>query len=143
MTGFGGIQPGFDHSPHLEAGELALPVDRAQLWCSKCGSALMYLTAADEWIHIPLREADPWDTSGEVHAVALVISNAYRARHGMPPLEIHATVDEDIARALLASGWLREWDAQVWEEGVMAQYNSSSIFVTDTLSKNPYRKADQ
>jgi hypothetical protein len=44
-------------------------------------------------------------------ALALVISNAYRARHGMPPILFHAAVDESIADAILAAGWTPPADA--------------------------------
>lgn len=39
------------------------------------------------------------------NALALIITNAYRTRHGMTPLDTHATVDEDIAEAIIRAGW--------------------------------------
>lgn len=41
----------------------------------------------------------------ERNRLALVITNAYRARNNMPALVHHASVDEDIADAILAAGW--------------------------------------
>lgn len=38
-------------------------------------------------------------------ALALIITNAYRARHRMPPVTYHASVDEDIAEAIMHAGW--------------------------------------
>lgn len=39
------------------------------------------------------------------NALALIITNAYRARHNMPPVDHHASVDEDIAEAIINEGW--------------------------------------
>lgn len=63
---------------------------------------------------------DPWDHDGDNHAVALVISNAYRARHGMQSLDVHATVDEDIATAILASDWLTKVKREAAAEALTA-----------------------
>ena len=63
-------------------------------------------------------ELDPWDRSGDQHAVALVISNTYRARHGMEPLTVHATVDEEIAAAILSSPWLASRDRRMKAEAL-------------------------
>lgn len=71
-----------------------------------------------------MSDRDPWDHSGDNHAVSLIISNAYRARHGMEPINVHATVDEDIADAILSSDWLakvkREAAAEALESAELA-----------------------
>jgi hypothetical protein len=52
-------------------------------------------------------EASGWDeTVSEVEALALVISNAYLKRHGLPTSTMHAGIDEDIAAAILAAGFV-------------------------------------
>lgn len=54
----------------------------------------------------------PEKTTRKRNALALIITNAYRARHNMPPLDRHASVDEDIAEAILSAGWTAEELAQ-------------------------------
>lgn len=47
----------------------------------------------------------------ERNRLALVITNAYRARSNMPALVHHASIDEDIADAILAAGWSHDGTA--------------------------------
>lgn len=39
------------------------------------------------------------------HSLALIITNAYRARHMMPAVAYHASIDEDIAEDIMQAGW--------------------------------------
>ena len=62
--------------------------------------------------------------------LALVISNAYRARHGQDPLTQHAHVDEDIADAILAAGWTPTSSTPEWEYGWSGRGSEPGIALT-------------
>jgi len=48
---------------------------------------------------------NPKEAVTERYALALIITNAYRARHRMPAVSYHASIDEDIAEAIMDAGW--------------------------------------
>lgn len=50
-------------------------------------------------------EISPNGNTIQRNELARIITNAYRARHGLPPLDVHAAVDEDIAEAIIHAGW--------------------------------------